>query len=71
MTMPTTAPDTPETRLDEGDLRLARTAAPAVICIFGATGDLTARKLLPGLYNLAVQQLLPPRPRSSGWRGAT
>jgi glucose-6-phosphate 1-dehydrogenase len=49
-----------QARLDEGDYRLARTPAPAVICIFGATGDLTARKLLPGLYSLAVQQLLPP-----------
>ena len=28
--------------------------------IFGATGDLTQRKLMPGLYNLAAQQLLPP-----------
>ena len=37
-----------------------RTPAPAVIVIFGATGDLTQRKLLPGLYSLAVQQLLPP-----------
>jgi glucose-6-phosphate 1-dehydrogenase len=59
MTSPATTPKMPETRLDEGDLRLARTPAPAVICIFGATGDLTARKLVPGLYNLAVQQLLP------------
>lgn len=42
------------------DIRLQRTPAPAVIVIFGATGDLTSRKLLPGLYSLAVQQLLPP-----------
>jgi glucose-6-phosphate 1-dehydrogenase len=42
------------------DVRLQRTPAPAVIVIFGATGDLTARKLLPGLFSLAVQQLLPP-----------
>ncbi len=42
------------------DVRLQRTPAPAVIVIFGATGDLTSRKLLPGLYSLAVQQLLPP-----------
>src|SRR3982074_245585 len=27
--------------------------------IFGATGDLSGRKLLPGLYNLAKQRLLP------------
>src|SRR3979411_3023717 len=29
------------------------------IVIFGATGDLTGRKLLPALYNLFVQSLLP------------
>jgi len=42
------------------DVRLTRTAQPAVIVIFGATGDLTQRKLVPGLYGLATQQLLPP-----------
>ena len=42
------------------DVRLARAAPPAVIVIFGATGDLTPRKLVPGLYNLAAQQLLAP-----------
>ena len=40
--------------------RLARTPDPAVIVIFGASGDLTRRKLVPALYNLALQQLLPP-----------
>lgn len=44
----------------EADLRLTRIAQPAVIVIFGATGDLTQRKLVPGLYSLATQQLLPP-----------
>jgi glucose-6-phosphate 1-dehydrogenase len=28
--------------------------------IFGASGDLTRRKLVPALYNLACQELLPP-----------
>jgi glucose-6-phosphate 1-dehydrogenase len=32
---------------------------PCVIVIFGATGDLTHRKLVPALYNLAVDGLLP------------
>lgn len=32
---------------------------PTVIVIFGATGDLTQRKLLPGLFNLAVDGFLP------------
>lgn len=32
---------------------------PNVLVIFGATGDLTARKLMPGIYNLARNRLLP------------
>ncbi len=34
------------------------TAPAAVIVIFGAAGDLTKRKLLPALFNLASQKLL-------------
>ncbi|MBI6875291.1 glucose-6-phosphate dehydrogenase [Clostridium aciditolerans] len=30
-----------------------------IIVIFGGTGDLTHRKLMPALYNLAYQQMLP------------
>lgn len=33
-------------------------SGPCVMVIFGATGDLTARKLLPALYNLAKSNLL-------------
>src|SRR5258706_5070315 len=44
--------------LREG-LRLSRTPEPACLVIFGASGDLTARKLMPALYNLALQHLLP------------
>lgn len=36
-----------------------RGAPPTIIVIFGASGDLTARKLVPALYNLAVDNLLP------------
>ena len=32
---------------------------PCVIVIFGAGGDLTKRKLIPALYHLAIQKLLP------------
>ncbi|MBM3890715.1 MAG: glucose-6-phosphate dehydrogenase, partial [Verrucomicrobia bacterium] len=32
---------------------------PCAVVIFGATGDLTARKLLPALYTLARENLLP------------
>lgn len=39
--------------------RLERTADPCSVVIFGATGDLTRRKLLPALYRLARQRLLP------------
>jgi glucose-6-phosphate 1-dehydrogenase len=37
-----------------------RLPAPTVVVIFGATGDLTRRKLMPALYNLALARLLPP-----------
>ena len=33
---------------------------PCTVVIFGATGDLTHRKLIPALYNLAVDGELPP-----------
>jgi glucose-6-phosphate 1-dehydrogenase len=36
-----------------------QTADPCALVIFGATGDLTKRKLMPSLYNLARSGLLP------------
>jgi glucose-6-phosphate 1-dehydrogenase len=33
---------------------------PCAVVIFGATGDLTHRKLIPALYNLAADGALPP-----------
>src|ERR1044072_4929128 len=36
-----------------------RGAPPTVVIIFGASGDLTARKLIPAVYNLAADNLLP------------
>ena len=33
---------------------------PCSVVIFGATGDLTHRKLVPALYNLAADGDLPP-----------
>src|SRR5215216_603744 len=44
--------------LREG-LRRERTAPPCAMVIFGASGDLTSRKLIPALYDLALQRLLP------------
>jgi len=38
---------------------VARPAPPCALVIFGATGDLTRRKLVPALYNLAVGNSLP------------
>lgn len=35
-------------------------ASPCAIVIFGATGDLTSRKLLPAIYNLSKDGLLHP-----------
>jgi glucose-6-phosphate 1-dehydrogenase len=37
----------------------ARPADPCALVIFGASGDLTHRLLVPALYNLAVEGLLP------------
>jgi len=45
--------------LREG-LRLQRTPEPCVMVIFGASGDLTRRKLVPALYNLTRERLLAP-----------
>jgi glucose-6-phosphate 1-dehydrogenase len=36
-----------------------QSADPCVMVIFGASGDLTKRKLIPALYNLAKHNLLP------------
>lgn len=41
------------------ETRYAKTAEPCILVIFGATGDLTGRKLLPALYNLAADGQLP------------
>jgi glucose-6-phosphate 1-dehydrogenase len=38
--------------------RIGRPADPCTMVIFGAAGDLTRRKLIPALYNLATNQLL-------------
>ncbi|HTK11698.1 MAG TPA: glucose-6-phosphate dehydrogenase [Ktedonobacteraceae bacterium] len=40
-------------------LRIKQSLEPCVMVIFGSTGDLTHRKLLPALYNLALEHPLP------------
>ena len=42
------------------DRRLQRVAGPCGIVLFGITGDLANRKILPALYDLANRGLLPP-----------
>jgi glucose-6-phosphate 1-dehydrogenase len=42
-----------------GGMRIERSAPPCAVVIFGASGDLTKRKLLPALYRLAQQRLIP------------
>ena len=38
---------------------IQKMSEPCVMIIFGATGDLTKRKLFPALYNLAQEDFLP------------
>ncbi len=49
---------TQENPLLEG-MQLRRTPDPCILVIFGASGDLTQRKLFPALYSLAFRRLLP------------
>ena len=39
---------------------------PLTLVIFGASGDLTGRKLIPALYSLKVKGYLPPEARIVG-----
>jgi glucose-6-phosphate 1-dehydrogenase len=57
-TAPTQAP-APDNPLVEGLERLP--VHPTTLTIFGATGDLSQRKLLPAIYNLAHEGALPER----------
>lgn len=44
----------------ESDRRLNRIAGPNVLVLFGVTGDLAKKKLLPAIYDLANRGLLSP-----------
>src|SRR5690606_10272103 len=39
---------------------MKRIEDPVLLVVFGASGDLSKRKLIPALYRLAYQNLLPP-----------
>jgi glucose-6-phosphate 1-dehydrogenase len=45
---------------DERDKRLPRIAGPCGLVIFGVTGDLARKKLMPAVYDLSQRGLLPP-----------
>ena len=42
------------------DLATRQSPEPCTLVIFGATGDLTHKLLIPALYNLALDGELPP-----------
>ncbi|MGI8880878.1 MAG: glucose-6-phosphate dehydrogenase [Jatrophihabitans sp.] len=44
---------------DAGDRRLPRVPEPCALVVFGVTGDLARKKLLPAIYDLANRGLLP------------
>src|SRR3954447_16970653 len=54
------APEAAETTAPHASRAEVRKAPPGVFVIFGASGDLTSRKLMPALANLACRDLLPP-----------
>ena len=43
-----------------------KSADPCSVVIFGASGDLTARKLIPALYHLFKERQMPPSFRVVG-----
>jgi glucose-6-phosphate 1-dehydrogenase len=51
----------PSTNPLRDNLRIEATPGPTTLVIFGASGDLTRRKLLPAIYHLARNHRLPPR----------
>lgn len=54
-----TIQDEPPARPTGSGARPGLQIAPCTLVIFGGSGDLTRRKLLPALYNLALDGLLP------------
>lgn len=54
---------------DPRDKRLPRVAGPCVMVLFGVTGDLAKRKLLPAIYDLGNRGCCLPGSRWSGSPG--
>ncbi|MFF5104153.1 glucose-6-phosphate dehydrogenase [Streptomyces sp. NPDC000134] len=57
---PAAASDWSNPLRDAQDRRLPRIAGPSGLVIFGVTGDLSRKKLMPAVYDLANRGLLPP-----------
>src|SRR5256884_8747472 len=60
----------PEVAADSTSRRLGqsrKTVEPCSIVIFGASGDLTARKLIPALYHLHKEKQMPADYRIIGF----
>lgn len=45
---------------DPRDRRLPRVAGPCGLVLFGVTGDLARKKLMPAIYDLSNRGMLPP-----------
>ena len=45
---------------DPQDRRMPRIAGPCGLVLFGVTGDLSRKKIMPAIYDLASRGLLPP-----------
>ena len=45
---------------DPRDRRLPRVPGPCAVVVFGVTGDLSRKKLIPAIYDLSDRGLLPP-----------
>lgn len=45
---------------DASDRRIHKIAGPSGLILFGVTGDLSRKKLMPAIYDLANRGLLPP-----------
>ena len=48
---------------DKRDKRMPRIPGPCGVVIFGVTGDLATKKLMPAIYDLANRGLLPANVR--------
>ena len=55
----------PDLGIDPEECLAPQRSDPCSIVIMGATGDLTARKLIPALYNLYLNMTDGPRPSTA------